>query len=134
MRGPVDYIIVGFKSPKFDGSILKAIGDAIDGGVIALVELALVNRDKDGVVTAVALTESDGELTAFIEKYKPQISSVSEDDIEEVGELLEDDSAAGLLVVEQLWAKPLKEAILKANGVLIDEGRIHPEAEAELDK
>ena len=34
MRGPIDYIIVGFEGNKFDGSILRAIGDAIDKGVI----------------------------------------------------------------------------------------------------
>ena len=59
---------------------------------------------------------------------------MSEDDIQEVGELLEDNSSAGLLVIEQLWAKGLKQAIIAANGTLLSEGRIHPEASEELSK
>ena len=134
MKGPIDYIIVGFKSPKFDGSILKAVGDAIDKGVIALVALAVVAKDKQGEITDVAIADAGGELVAFAEKYKTDDKLVTKDDVDEVGELLENDSAAGLLVVEQLWAKPLKQAILDANGFLISEGRIHPEAAKELEK
>ena len=134
MRGPIDYIIVGFKSPKFDGSILKAVGDAIDSGVISLVALAVVAKDKKGEVTDVSIADTDGELVAFAEKYKASDKDVTKEDIDEVGDLLENDSAAGLLVVEQLWAKPLKKAILDANGFLIAEGRIHPEAAEELSK
>jgi len=37
-----------------------------------------------------------------------------------------------VLIIEHLWAKPLKEALLKAGGKLVAEGRIHPEAEVEL--
>ncbi len=133
MRGPIDYIIVAFNSPKFDGSILKAIGDAIDSGVIGLVALAVVAKDKTGEVTNVAVTDSGEEVTTFVEKYKASDEAVTKDDIDEVGELLENDSAAGLLVVEQLWAKPLKQAIMDANGVLVGEGRIHPEAAKELE-
>ena len=57
---------------------------------------------------------------------------VDSDDINEVGDLLETNTAAGFLVVEQLWAIPLKQAIINANGTLLAEGRIHPEAAAEL--
>jgi hypothetical protein len=35
-------------------------------------------------------------------------------------------------VIEHLWAKPLKQAILESGGQLVAEGRIHPEAEREL--
>ena len=57
----------------------------------------------------------------------------TKEDIDEMGDLLENNTAAGLLVIEQLWAKPLKKALLDANGVLVAEGRIHPEAAQELD-
>jgi hypothetical protein len=51
MRGPIDYIIVGFEGNKFDGSILKALGDAIDKGTIDLVALVLISKDKKGNVS-----------------------------------------------------------------------------------
>lgn len=133
MRGPIDYIIVGFEGNKFDGSILKSLADAIDSGVIGLVGLSAVVKGADGAVVALNIAESgDDMIVDFIEKYPTDADMVSQDDIDEIGELLEPDSAAGFIVVEQLWAKPLKKAILDANGFLIAEGRIHPEAAAEL--
>lgn len=124
MRGPIDYIIVGFEGNKFDGSILKAVGEAVDSGAIALVALSAVSKDAEGNVTTVDI--SDTELVPA--------GGVDQADLDEVADLIQDNSTAGLLVVEQLWAKPLKKALLDANGVLVAEGRIHPEAALELDK
>ena len=134
MRGPIDYIVVGFEGNKFDGSILKALSDALDKGVISLVALSIVSRDKDDNVSVINIAESnDNELLEFTEQYKVT-DSVDQDDVDEVADLIEKNSTAGLLVIEQLWAKPLKKALLDANGVLLAEGRIHPEAAKELDK
>ncbi len=133
MRGPIDYIIVGFEGNKFDGSILNALGQAIDDGVISLVALSLVSKDNEGNISTVHIDDSgDENMVEFSTKYKSSSDSVTEDDIQEVADLLEPDTAAGLLVIEQLWAKPLKQAIINANGYLIAEGRIHPEAAEEL--
>lgn len=133
MRGPIDYIIVGFEGNKFDGSILKAIAEAIDKEIIGLVALALVVKDGEGNIKKVDIADiGDEYAVSFVEKYKSDADLVDQDDIDEVAELLENNTAAGLLVVEQLWAKPLKKAILDANGVLVAEGRIHPDAATEI--
>lgn len=135
MRGPIDYIVVGFEGNKFDGSILNALGEAIDNGVIALVALGFVMKDASGGVAALSVTEVDNaEVKAFTEKYPSNNELISEDDVAEIGEQLDNNTAAGFLVVEQLWAKPLKKALIDANGVLIAEGRIHPEALAEIEE
>lgn len=135
MRGPIDYIIVGFEGNKFDGSILKAIGDAIDKGIIDLVALVLISKDKKGTVTKVDIANlGDSYAMEFSQKYKGDSKAVTQDDIDEMADLLENNTSAGLLVIEQLWAKPLKKALLDANGVLVAEGRIHPDAAAELNK
>ncbi len=133
MRGPIDYVIVGFEGNKFNGNILKAIAEAIDKGIIGLVALALIVKDKDGNVKKVDIADlGDEYAVSFVEKYKSDSELVSGDDIDEMADLLEKDTAAGLLVVEQLWAIPLKRAIIEANGVLVADGRIHPDAVAEL--
>ncbi len=133
MRGPIDYIIVGFDGNNFDGSILSALEDAIDKNIIAIVSLALIVKDQAGSVNILDLAQAaDKTLVVFAAKYKANRDLITQDDIDEVADLLENNTSAGLLVVEQLWAKPLKAALIKANGVLIAEGRIHPEAAAEL--
>lgn len=134
MRGPIDYIIVGFENAKFDGSVLAALADAIEKGVIALIALSVVKKDADGTVTFADVEEFEDEfIVQFAQKYQVTSDLVSEEDKAEVADLLEENTAAGLLVVEQLWAKPLKKALINANGFLIAEGRIHPEAALELE-
>jgi hypothetical protein len=135
MRGPIDYIIVGFEGNKFDGSILKAIGDAVEKGVISLVALALIKKDDKGNVSRVNVTDlGDSYALNLAVKYQKNPESITNEDIEEMSEVLETNTAAGLLVIEQLWAIPLKKALLDADGVLVADGRIHPEAAEELNK
>lgn len=134
MRGPIDYIIVGFEGNKFDGSILKSLNDSIEKGIIGLIDLALIKRDEDDTVSVINVSDlGDEYAVSFIEQHKQNATSqIGEDDINEVADLIEKNCAAGLLVIEHLWAKPLKEAIINANGVLLAEGRIHPDAAEEL--
>lgn len=129
MRGPIDYLIVGFDGNKFTGEILRELQTASDAGIISVLALALVSKDENGVVTTVALDEDTLDITS---SFNLDDTLVSDDDVSEVGELLENNTAAGLLVVEQLWAKGLKQAIVNAGGFLIADGRIHPEAAEEL--
>ena len=124
MRGPIDYIVAGFEGNQFDGSILKAVSEAVETGAIGLVAMSGITKDAEGEVTAFSIKDTD--LVAA--------DLVDDADIQEVADLLENNTTAGLLVVEQLWAKPLKAALIAANGVLVAEGRIHPEAALELDK
>lgn len=131
MHGPIDYIIVGFEGNNFTGEILQELQKAVESGVIDVLALTVVAKDQQGMVTTVELT---GDALAIATSLKTNNSLVSEDDIEEVGDLLENNTAAGLLIVEQLWAKGLKQAIMNAGGFLIADGRIHPDASEELDK
>jgi len=134
MRGPIDYILVGFDNAKFDGSVLNALAEAIDNGVIALIALSVIKKDADGTVSVFDVEDiGDDFVIQFAQKYNVTSDLVSEDDKKEVSDLLVENEAAGLLVVEQLWAKPLKKALIEANGYLIAEGRIHPDAVAELE-
>lgn len=131
MRGPIDYIIVGFEKPQFDGSILSELQKSVANGTIAVLALVLVAKDKDGVVTAVDLSE---DTLTVVQSFNLDNDLVDEDDLSEVGDLLENGSAAGLLVVEHLWAKGLKQAIVNSGGQLLVDGRIHPDANEELNQ
>jgi len=135
MRGPIDYIIVGFEGNKFDGSVLQALTDAIDKNVIALVSLAVISKDADGNVTTLDVANMGDEyMVEFAQKYNVGSADVDQSDVDEMADLLENNTAAGLLVLEQLWAKPLKQALINAGGVLVAEGRIHPDAANELNE
>lgn len=133
MRGPIDYIVVGFEGNTFDGSILKALTDALDKGVIGLVALSMLVKDNEGTVATLDLGSDDPELAPFVARLTGN-NPVTEDDVMEVADLMENNTSCGLLVIEHLWALPLKQAIINANGVLVADGRIHPDAALELEQ
>ncbi len=135
MKGPIDYIIVGFDGVKFDGSIMQAIGDAVDSGVINLIALAAIVKDESGDVTKLSIADiGDAYLVEFSESHNLNNEVITDEDIDEVADLLAENTAAGLLIIEHLWAKPLKKAIIDANGFLIADGRIHPEEAFRLEE
>lgn len=133
MRGPIDFIVVGFEGNNFNGSVLQALADASKNGVIEVLDLVVITKDTDGNVAMVDLAKVAESYVLELISGKPG-ELVGQDDIDEIAELLENNTSAGLLIIEQLWAKPLKKALLDANGVLISEGRIHPDAANELNQ
>ncbi len=132
MLGPIDYIVVGFKGNNFDGSVLKELAKAVESGVIRIVDLVFVIKDKDGTIAMAEVQDQDEDLkeVAKILGHEDDMPLMTESDIEKLGSKMENDTSAGVLVIEQLWAKGLKKALLDKDAVLLDEGRIHPEKAA----
>ena len=58
MRGPIDYIVVGFTGNKFDGSILNALGDAVEGGTIKVLALSLIAKDVEGNIAMLSAADT----------------------------------------------------------------------------
>jgi hypothetical protein len=135
MGGPLDYIIVGFEGNRFNGALLQAVDEAIDKEIISLVALSGISKNEDGSIVTLDIANTDDPLLIdFTQRHKLDNQLVTQDAIDEVAELLEPNTVAGFLVVEQLWALPIKKAILEAGGFLLAESRIHPEASAELNE
>ena len=131
MMGPIDYVVVAFEGNNFDGSILEELSKAVDSGVIRLIDLVFIVKDKDGNVAAGEIEDQSDDLKQLfgdLSDEEGNLDLITESDIDKVSEQLENDSAAGVLVIEHLWAKGLKKAIIDAGGTLVTDGRIHPEA------
>jgi hypothetical protein len=53
---------------------------------------------------------------------------VGEEDIQDAGSVLEPGSSAGILVYENVWARPLASAIRRSGGQLVASGRMPVQA------
>ena len=135
MLGPIDYIVVEFHGNNFKGEALQELKIAMKNKIINVLDIALIAKNTTGNVTAIELNNLDNNLTQFINTTKSSGSGlITDEDIEEVGNLLSNNCAAGLLIIEQLWAKGFKKAIIDAGGKLVSEGRIHPDASKQLNQ
>jgi hypothetical protein len=129
MLGPIDYIVVSIKGNNFDGTILKELAKAVDSGVIRVVDLLFVIKDEKGEVAMAEVSDQEDDLKEVAELlgHKDDMPLLTEEDVEKLGEKMDNGSTAGILVIEQLWAKGLKKALMDKNAVLLDEGRLHPD-------
>jgi hypothetical protein len=70
MIGPVQLLVVGFDQPDFQGKALAHLQSLREHDIVRVIDILVVNKDADGVVTTA------------------QISDLSEDEAQELGELV----------------------------------------------
>jgi uncharacterized membrane protein len=132
--GPVEYIVVGFPENKFKGDILPALGDLVDNGTIRVMDLAVVKKDADGSVLAFEIEDLATEEAEAFAFEKAIGDLINEEDLMRVGEELEPNTSAAVLVWENLWARRFVETVKEAGGILVDYARIpHELVQAAID-
>jgi uncharacterized membrane protein len=118
-------MIVGFPGNQFKGDIVPALAELVESGTIRIIDLAFVLKDKDGNVTAMEIEDLEGGAADAFQALQAVVGDlVNEEDLEAVGEALDPNSSAMMLVWEDVWATKVKEAIRGAGGVLLDLERV----------
>ncbi|WP_332449978.1 DUF1269 domain-containing protein [Methanoculleus sp.] len=154
MYGPMHLLVIGFKNPDFHGQIRKALGSAMEAGVVRLIDARFVWKDADGNVEAMEATQlDDAERQRFGAAVGALIGlgaggeegvqtgweagtmaaaqrtfGMTEENVQQISDAIPNDSAAAVFLIEHLWAKELKEALRDTNAYLIAEGIVTPEA------
>jgi hypothetical protein len=123
--GPVEYLIVAFPGNQFRGEIAPALSDLVEAGTIRIIDIAFVGKDEKGDVAAFELSDLDPEVREGLENLGAMSGGLfNEEDLMAAGEELDLNSSAALLVWENIWAKPVAEAIRNAGGQLYDYDRV----------
>jgi hypothetical protein len=130
--GPLEYVILGFPGNTFNGEIAPELGRLIDNGTIRIIDLVFINKDADGIVTAI---EFDGheDLVMYADLDGDVGGVIGQDDIDYAATDLEPSSSAALLIWEDTWAAPLVDAIRASGGVILEGSRIPQELVAEAE-
>jgi hypothetical protein len=129
--GPVDYLVVEFPADNadFSGAMAAELTSLVDRGLVRVLDLLLLRKDRDGAVSVDELHEADpseiGELLALEADLGMLLA---EEDVTEIGAVLEPGAAAAVLVYENTWAGPFASAVRHAGGQLVAQGRIPTEA------
>jgi uncharacterized membrane protein len=150
--GPVQMLVVGFEHGKFEGEILAELKRLREQDIIRLVDLLFVNKDDDGEIVTVELSDlsqeesmefgalagalvglgADGEEGAEAGAVAGAAAmedgqAFSEQDVWFVADAIPPGTSAGIALIEHRWAVPLREAIERAGGVPLADEWIHPE-------
>lgn len=152
--GPLQLFAVGFTAPQLDGSILGALADASDAGFIKVVDLLGVYKGEDGTVVAAEasdLTEDEamtygawvgaliglgaggvdgaevGAVLGAASALDEYEYGVDDEYLASISEFIPAGGAAMLLVIEHLWAIPLRNAMRASGGSVIAQDFLSPE-------
>lgn len=133
--GPVEYMVVSFPGNRFNGAIAPALAELVESGTVHIIDLTFVHRDGDGNITGLELEDEGSEvLNAFQALTRDCSSLANDDDVRLIGESLEPNSSAAILIWEDLWAARLAGAIRDAGGEVLDIERIpHDIVQAAID-
>jgi hypothetical protein len=118
-------MVVAFPGNKFKGEIAPALSDLVEAGTIRIIDLAFIVKDADGSMAGMELEDVGSDVFQAFESLTAERGGfVSEEDLQAVAGALEPNSAAAILVWEDVWATRLTEALANAGGQLVDIQRV----------
>ena len=151
--GPVQLVIVAFDGEKFDGGILAELRRLREGGAVRLIDLLFVAKGEDDEVIELVMSDlsaAGGEeygalvraligvgvggapTTAEAEHAATDAASRngSRLDLRDtwfLADQIPPGTAAAVVLLEHLWAAPLRAAIEAAEGHDLVDAWIHPD-------
>ena len=145
--GPVQMLIVGFDGPEFKGEILEELTRLKDADIIRLIDLVVVKKDDEGNIETLHTSDLDEDSAlefgavagaliglGMAGEEGAEAGAMAGAEAMADGQVFDDDqvwyaadaipngTAAGVALIEHRWAIPLRDAIIRANGIpLVDE-------------
>ena len=118
--GPIDFVVLEFPGNKFTGQGLYSLLELVQAEIIRIIDLVVIVKDQDGKVFARELTELDPDNILVLDPFKIEaMGLITVNDVESIAALLTNNSSAGLLLIENLWAVKTKQAFLDAGARLV---------------
>lgn len=121
--GPVEFYLVRLREGRPSPTVVAALVDLIDSGVVRLLDLLIIERSPDGIVT-VTDVEEEPEHFGFGDVEFAAIGLAGDEDVEELADLVEPGTTAGLVVFELAWARRLAEKVAAAGDEVLSVERI----------
>ncbi|MFM7064418.1 MAG: DUF6325 family protein [Actinomycetes bacterium] len=125
VHGPVDYLIIEFQAERANGSMVEAVLDLVDRGIIRLYDVLVIEKDADGTFSGVELTDLAQDHLGGIAAFAGARSGLlGDDDLAEAANAVAPGAAAAVLVYENTWAIPFVAAAHSVGAEFVAGGRI----------
>jgi hypothetical protein len=141
--GPVQLVSLGFEpGANFEGRIADELARLASDRTIRILDLLFIGRDPDSdeFVVLEHQEESMGSIVGALlgvrlegQEVDEHAFGFSQGEIDEMAAGLEPGGAAGLLLVEHVWARDLKRAVRDAGGRMLGESFLTPETVASVE-
>src|SRR3954470_6189230 len=92
--GPLEYLVLEFPGNQFRGEIGPALADVVEKGIIRIVDILIILKDDQGIVSTMELEQLDDELRLTFDPLVDDVRGMlSQEDVHEVSDLLADNSS-----------------------------------------
>lgn len=123
--GPVDYLSFEFQNEKLKGEILPELYQLIEKKIIRIIDLVIIQKNKAGVHKALEINQLSPDLLSVINPLNVEVSGLIQvEDINGIAEVMANGTTAAALLVENLWAIKFRDAVLRADGKLLEHLRV----------
>ncbi|NTU86343.1 MAG: hypothetical protein HGA45_44610 [Chloroflexales bacterium] len=121
----MEYILIAFPGNRFSGQIVPALRELVDSNTIRILDLLFIKKDAEGNVLSVELSDAGADEAAPFDAVEGEYGDLlSLEDIQLAAADLPNNSSAGLLVWENVWAARFADAVRAASGQVIANERI----------
>lgn len=122
--GPIDFVLLEFPQNRLTGEASKALSDLIRRGTIRLLDLTVINKNQDGTVETLELTDPTSARGGFAYFAGARSGLLGDDDVAQAADAMAPATVAALIVYENSWAAPFVEAARNSGGEMIASARI----------
>ena len=127
--GPIDYLVMEWSGDQpVTGEVMPLIVDLADRGVIRVLDIAFVSKERDGSVIAIDIGDLTRANQGLADFEGASSGLLGQDDLEDAAGALEPGTVAAVLVWENRWAAPVAAALRRSGGQLVATGRIPVQA------
>ena len=150
--GPVHMLVLGFAEPNFTGKIAAELDRLREHEFVKIVDALVVSKDDEGNVVALQVSDlsadeatemgaiagaligfgyggdDDAAIEAGAELGAEATADghlIPEEDAWYVADAIPNGSTAAIILLEHLWAIPLRNAIVDAGGIALADEWIH---------
>jgi hypothetical protein len=127
--GPVDILVIGFPpdAPR-TGESIPLVVDLADRGIIRILDVMIIQKESDGTVVEMELTDVGGEVSAHLEVFQgASTGMLGGEDASVAAGGLEAGEAAVLICFENSWAAPFVTSVMRNGGRVLAFERIPAE-------
>ena len=151
--GPVQMLVLGFAEPNFTGKIAAELDRLRQHEFIKIVDALVVNKDENGDITALQVTrpergrgDRDGRDRGRADRLRLRRGDedaveagaelgaeamadghlIPEEEAWYVADAIPNGTAAAIILIEHMWAIPLRNSIVEAGGIALADEWIHP--------
>ena len=156
--GPVQFVVIGLDNDKQRGQVARELQAVSDRGIIRVLDLLAVRKERDGSFISLGLSElstdervvygavlgellglgAAGEVGAEVgaelgaEAFAEHTFGLSDKEIQQIAEDIPAGKTVLMVLYEHRWAVRLKAALQSAGGVMLAQGMVQPETLVEL--